>query len=162
MKAGRVNVCLTVCVSRGPGGGRPWPNPPNSTSVSVLTKTPNTRLNNFNFTYGFSLFFCRLLTPQPLQEVMWCVRWILTGLVLYMLWWFPSLNLCKPKLCPQGPPGGGGGPPGTPIMPSPAGQLCEFIPYVSTHLPTLFNLPPFPLYCSYQIQPTLVTTCTRW
>lgn len=41
MKAGRVNVRLTVCVfSRGPGGGRPWPNPPNSTSVSLPAKAP--------------------------------------------------------------------------------------------------------------------------
>lgn len=36
----KLKVCVFVC-SRGPGGGRPWPNPPNSNSVSSKTERPS-------------------------------------------------------------------------------------------------------------------------
>lgn len=39
------------------------------------------------------------------------------------------MSVMKTKLSFQGPPGGGG-PPGTPIMPSPAGKLCVYQMYM--------------------------------
>lgn len=49
--------------------------------------------------------------------------------------------LWNPKLSFQGPPGGGG-PPGTPIMPSPAGKLCACMCVY------IFVLPFYPLIVS--------------
>uniref|UniRef100_A0A8C3AJ97 Single stranded DNA binding protein 2a n=1 Tax=Cyclopterus lumpus TaxID=8103 RepID=A0A8C3AJ97_CYCLU len=47
-------------MNMGPGGGRPWPNPPNSNSVSALTKTPDRKL--FHYFHDLLLYFCRPLT----------------------------------------------------------------------------------------------------
>uniref|UniRef100_A0A3Q3S5G7 Single stranded DNA binding protein 2a n=1 Tax=Mastacembelus armatus TaxID=205130 RepID=A0A3Q3S5G7_9TELE len=41
-------------MNMGPGGGRPWPNPPNSNSVSTLTKTPNRRFNSYFLSFMIS------------------------------------------------------------------------------------------------------------
>uniref|UniRef100_A0A3B4WQC9 Single stranded DNA binding protein 2a n=1 Tax=Seriola lalandi dorsalis TaxID=1841481 RepID=A0A3B4WQC9_SERLL len=48
-------------MNMGPGGGRPWPNPPNSNSVSALTTKPNRQFNSYFI--SFMISFCIFVDP---------------------------------------------------------------------------------------------------
>lgn len=115
--------CVTVCVPGGRVGVDPGRILQTPTRWVKDTKTPERQL--FHDFPDVLLYFCRHLTLLPLQEVMWyvCFSFKLSLLTIYTAENHEFLSESwKLKVWFQGPPGGGG-PPGTPIMPSPAGTL---------------------------------------
>ena len=145
----KFSISSSLYSCRGPGGRGPWPNP-NSNSVSltvlhlhflhdwVCLQYPCLmfcfNLGSLLSTDSLFIFISRQLCGKcPVMDSCWTgghklpvMQWYLTG-TLPSICTQHSFLIVSLLFTPQGPPGGGG-PPGTPIMPSPGGELYTSVP----------------------------------
>lgn len=173
------NFC--VCLFRGAGAGRLWPNPNNGNPVRHFRKL-SWCFREWISDIWQTWLINKLLAPQIPYSSSSPGTYVVTDHFFFLHLWY-CLSWKKlaavsvsAVLFSQGPPGGAGGggcPPGTPIMPSPAGNglshLCLLATF-STNVRTgcenrvsrwLFKMRKPPPLCS-QTPLTRVKTSTHW
>lgn len=123
------NCC--VCLYRGTGAGRLWPNPNNGNTVRYFRKLSWCLIRGWISHIWQTWLINKLLASQIPYSSSSPGTYVVTDRFFFLHLWcclsWKKLAAVSVSavLLSQGPPGGAGGggcPPGTPIMPSPAGN----------------------------------------